>query len=90
MSTYGELYDVLESVNTNLDNLENCTIVSLVLRRVFDVRNHDINKLNKLYSYDFRGIELILIKSYLPDRFQFIKYNNTNSNYNYIKCGLPH
>ena len=42
-----------------------------------------------LYIYGIRGIDQILIKSYLPDRLQFVKYNNTGSNYNYMKCGVP-
>ena len=86
--------DLLESVNTNLENLENCAIVSIDLRKAFDTLDHDIliNKLDffiKLYIYGIRGIALTLIKSYLSDRLQFVRYNNTDSYYNYIKCGLP-
>ena len=35
------------------------------------------------------NIALKLIKSYLSDRLQFVRYNNTDSYYNYIKCGVP-
>ena len=80
--------DVLESVNTNLENLENCAIVSIDLRKAFDTLYHDI-LINKLYIYGIRGIALKLIKSYLSDRLQFVRYNNTDSYYNYIKCGVP-
>ena len=80
--------DVLESVNTNLENLENCAIVSIDLRKAFDTLDHDM-LINKLYIYGIRGIALKLIKSYLSDRLQFVRYNNTDSYYNYIKCGVP-
>ena len=47
--------------------------------------------INKLYIYDIRGnIALILIKSYLSEHFQFVRYNTTDSNYNYIKYGVHH
>ena len=81
--------DVLESVNTNLENVENCTIVSIDLRKAFGTLDHDI-LINKLYIYGIRGIALKLIKSYLSDRLQFVRYNNTDSYYNYIKCGVPY
>ena len=80
--------DVLESVNTNLENLENCAIVSIYLRKAFDTLDHDI-LINKLYIYGIRSIALKLIKSYLSDRLKFVRYNNTDSYYNYIKCGVP-
>ena len=82
------MYDVLESVNTNLKCLDNCAIVSIDLRKAFDTLDHDI-LINKLYIYGIRGISLKLIKSYLSDRLQFVRYNNTDSYYNYIKCGVP-
>ena len=88
LSTADALSDVLESVNTNLENLENCAIVSIDLCKAFDTLDHDI-LINKLYIYGIRGIALKLIKSYLSDRIQFVRYNNTDSYYNYIKCGVP-
>ena len=88
LSTADALSDVLKSVNTNLENLENCAIVSIDLCKAFDTLDHDI-LINKLYIYGIRGIALKLIKSYLSDRLQFVRYNNTDSYYNYIKCGVP-
>ena len=79
---------VLESVNKNLENLENCAIVSIDLCKAFDTLDHDI-LINKLYVYGIRGRALKLIKSYLSDRLQLVRYNNTDSYYNYIKCGVP-
>ena len=40
--------------------------------------------------YGIRVIALKLIKYYLANHLQFVKYNNTDLNYNYIKCGVPH
>ena len=88
MSTYDALSDVLESVNTHLDNVKNCAIVSIDLRKAFDTLDHAI-LINKLYIYGIRGIALKLIKSYFSDRLQFVRYNNTDSYYNYIECGVP-
>ena len=59
-------------------------MVSIDLRKAFDTPNHDM-LINNLYIYGIRGIALKLIKSYLSDRLQFVRYNNTDSNYNYIK-----
>ena len=89
LSTADALSDVLESVNTNLENLENCAIISIGLRKAFDTLDHDI-LINNLYMYGIRGIALKLIKSYLSDRLQFVRYNNSDSYCNYIKCGVPH
>ena len=44
--------------------------------------------INKLYIYGIRGLALKLIKYYLSDRLQFVRYNNTDSYYNYIKCDV--
>ena len=89
LSTSDALSDVLESVNTNLENLENCAFVSIDLRKAFDTLDHAI-LINKLYIYGIRGIALNLIKSYLSDRLQFFRYNNIDSYCKYIKCGIPH
>ena len=66
----------------------NCAIVSIDLRNAFAILDHAI-LINKLYMYGIRGIALKLIKSYLSDRLQFVRYNNTDSYYNYIKCVVP-
>ena len=79
LSTADALSDVLESVNKILENLENCAIVSIDLRKAFDTLDHDI-LINKLYIYGIGGIALKLIKSYLSDRLQFILYTQTIAN----------
>ena len=79
MSTSDALSEV--SVNTYLENVENCAIVSIDLRKAFDTLDHDI-LINKLYIYGIRGIALKLIKYYLSYCLQFVRYNNTDSNYN--------
>ena len=78
------MYDVLESVNTNIDN---CVIVSKDLRKAFDTLDHGILT-NNLYIYGIRDIALKLINSYFLDRIQFVRYNNNDSYYNYIKYGI--
>ena len=52
------------------------------LKKAFDTINHGI-LLNKLYIYiyiyGFRGITLSLLKIYLTNRYQYVRYNNANS-----------
>ena len=45
--------------------------------------------LDKLYHCGIRGIALQWFKSYLPDRYQYVKYNNTPSDMNRMTCGVP-
>ena len=64
--------ETVESVNTNLENFENCAIVSIDLRKSFDILNHDI-LIYKFYIYYIRCIDLKLIKYYLSDRLLFVR-----------------
>ena len=56
-------------------------------KKAFDTIDRNI-LIKKLEKYGVRGISLNLIKEYLSDRFQFVKYNDTTSTRQYIKCGV--
>jgi len=58
------------------------------LARAFDIINHDI-LLNKMKNIGITGPALELFKSYLSDRKQLVKINNTHSDEMKIKCGVP-
>ena len=45
--------------------------------------------LKKIAIYGIRGIALQLLESYLKDIKQCVSLMNTNSNINYIACGVP-
>ena len=72
------LMHCLESVTTHLENLENCGIVSIYLRKALLYTFIHNSLINKLYIYSIRCIALKLIKSYLSDRLQFVRYNNND------------
>jgi hypothetical protein len=57
------------------------------LEKAFDCINHDI-MLAKVEYYSIRGVMYTLIKSYLEDRYQMVKFNNKLSNWDKINIGV--
>ena len=62
--------------------------IFLDLSKAFDTLNFDI-LLHKLQYYGISGVPLTLIKSYLSNRFQYVKYNNFDSSLLEIKAEIP-
>ena len=60
----------------------------LDLPKAFDTLNFDILS-HKLQYYGVYGVPLLLIKSYLYERYQYTKYNNFHSMLLEIKTGIP-
>jgi len=58
------------------------------LEKVFDCVNHDI-LLGKMEYYGIRGVMHTLIKSYLENRYQGVKFNNKLTKWNTINIGIP-
>ena len=58
------------------------------LSKAFDTLNFNI-LLNKLQYYGIDGISLSLIRSYLTDRFQYVQFENSESDLLEIKTGIP-
>ena len=58
------------------------------LEKAFDCVNHKI-LLAKMEYYSIRGVMFNLIKSYLEDRYQRVKFNNKFSNWDKINIGVP-
>ena len=54
----------------------------------FDIVNHKI-LISKLENYGIRRKNLLWFISYSTNRMQFIKYNNLNTIFQKIVCGVP-
>ena len=67
VSTSDAFSDVIETVNLNLEHLNNCAIASIELCKDFDTLDNDI-LIKKLSIYGIRGIAHKLLESYLKDR----------------------
>lgn len=82
---------LMKIVSGIVDGLEekNHTALSLCdLSKAFDCVSHDI-LLKKLSFYGIRGVTLLLIDSYLSNRFQCVNVNNTTSSFKQNRFGVP-
>ena len=59
----------------------------LTFSKAFDTVNHKI-LISKLENYGIRGKNLLWFISYLTNQIQFIKYNNLNTSFQKIACGV--
>ena len=80
-----KLYD---KISEAIDKNEYCIGIFVDLSKAFDTLNHDILT-EKLNYYGARRIPNLLIKSFLSNRYQYVKYNNSNSSMQEINCGVP-
>ncbi|CAB3985200.1 Hypothetical predicted protein [Paramuricea clavata] len=63
-------------------------VLFLDLKKAFDTVNHKI-LLSKLGCYGIRGLALSWFQSYLSNRKQICKVNNSLSTFQNITCGIP-
>ena len=82
------LIEIVDNIKTAIDNNKYVCGIFLDLTKAFDTVNHQI-LLDKLHHYGVRGIVHNLFKSYLSNRKQFVKVNNTTSEYLPTNCGVP-
>ena len=59
------------------------------MSKAFNAVDHNIliSKLN--YYFGIRGTALDLMKSYLSNRYQYVKVNDSISSYQNVTCGIP-
>ena len=87
-STTHALIDITETIRKATDNGEFACGVFLGLQKAFDTVNHTI-LLKKLGHYGVRGRALKWFHSYLTNRKQFTRVDNTDSDIREISYGVP-
>ena len=87
-STQQAIITLVDKITKSLDSGDIVIGVFLDLKKAFDTVNHKI-LFKKLFAYGIRGNILKWFESYLPNRSQFIMYDNIQSETRSIKCGVP-
>ena len=79
-STYMALLKLIDDISEEIDN-------KIFFQKAFDTINHDI-LINKLDSYEIRGITLEWFKNYLTHRLQYVSITCRDSSCfaNYLWC----
>ena len=87
-STEMAAVDCVEKLILEMDNYNIPLSIFLDLSKAFDTINHT-TLFTKLIHYGIHGPELDLFKSYLTNRKQYVKYEDTKSNMLPITTGVP-
>ena len=87
-STQTSLMSLLEKWKMCLDNRGYSAAILMDLSKAFDTINHEL-LIAKLFAYGFSKTSLKLIHSYLSDRKQRIKVNNSFSEWCELLLGVP-
>lgn len=87
-STEDAIHLLTTKVYKNLETTKPSLCVFLDLAKAFDTVNHE-QLLEVLQDLGFRGNVHNLLKSYLTNREQYVKINETISNKLEIQCGVP-
>ena len=83
-----KLVDYITTEMDNIKKIKTPTAIYLDLSKAFDTLNFSI-LLNKLQYYGINGISLSLIRNYLTNRFQYVQFENSESDLLEIKTGIP-
>ena len=83
-----KLVDYITTEMDNIKKIKSPTTIFLDLSKAFDTLNFNI-LLNKLQYYGIHGFSLSLIRSYLTNRFQYVQFENFESDLLEIKTGIP-
>ena len=87
-STELAILEMSDNLKTSIDKkLITCGLF-LDFSKAFDTVNHDI-LLDKLEKYGVRGIAQDWFRSYLHNRYQYVKIGNIESSLRNIICGIP-
>ena len=84
---YASLH-IVDYLNYEMDKNRTPTNIYLDISKAFDSLSHGILR-NKLQHYDICDVAQNLLKSYLPNRKQFVQYNEYSSDMKYTHNGVP-
>lgn len=87
-STEDAIFEVAKTVYNSFENNKKMIAIFLDLAKAFDTVSHS-KLLNKLELYGIRGIAKSLFTSYLSERKQCVRINNSISKFDIVKCGIP-
>ena len=87
-STQNALLGFIEKWKHMLDNRGYAGAILMDLSKAFDTINHEL-LLAKLYAYGFEKNALMLIRSYLTERWQRTKINHSFSSWTELLQGVP-
>ncbi len=87
-STQTSLFRITNQWLLDMDKGSLCGVVFLDLKKAFDCVDHNI-LIRKMNYYGIRSRELAWFQSYLNNRTQICKMDQTTSNERTLKCGIP-
>ena len=87
-STEHAIVQLVDQIRNSFESKQYTLGVFVDHSKGFDTVNHKI-LISKLENYGIRGKTLLWFISYLTNRTQFIKYNNLNTSFQKIVCGVP-
>lgn len=79
---------LVDQLILNMDNNKLPLNIYMDLSKAFDTLDHNI-LIEKLQHYGIRNQSLELLKDYLNNRYQYVNYQNVDSNQKAIKHGVP-
>ena len=77
-----------ETLCAELENTNNCAVLSIDLKKAFDTLDHNI-LINKLDNIGIRSLPKVLLSSYLSNISQYVKLNGAISNMERKSFGVP-
>jgi len=87
-STEMAALELVDRIICSMDKKQTPLNIFLDLSKAFDTLDHSI-LLNKLKHYGVSGASLRLLESYLSNRKQMVKFDNTQSEQLLIRTGVP-
>ena len=87
-STTHALHRSVINISKSLSNNRHVLGIFIDLSKAFDTLDHNI-LLKKVENYGIRGHALNLLRSYLENRSQYVKFLDANSDTLEIKYGVP-
>ena len=79
---------ITKQITNSFENKQTAYCIFLDFAKAFDTVQHDV-LINKMEYYGIRGLPLKWFKSYLNDRQQYTEIDDTLSNMDYVKSGVP-